>query len=94
MNLKPLKRAEDWQVRAILIALCDEHDVREKALDYCKQLREALGSSGAPAKRKRTPSPSPDLAICVQCESVFTKSDNTRKECQYHNGECFRFRAN
>ncbi|KXX77416.1 hypothetical protein MMYC01_206057 [Madurella mycetomatis] len=87
MNLELLKRAEDWQVRAILIALCDDGDVRRKALDYCEQLTRSLGSSAAP-KRKHTPShePEPDIAICVQCEYAFTKSDNTRKECQYHNG--------
>ncbi|GAB1318159.1 hypothetical protein MFIFM68171_08369 [Madurella fahalii] len=85
MDLEPLRLAEDWQVRAILIALCDDDEVRKKALGYCRQLTGSGTSSSAP-KRKRTPSPSPDAAICVQCETMFIKHENTTKECRYHNG--------
>jgi len=80
--------ASDHTVRAILKALCDDSDVRTKALSYLAKL-EPLAIQVAQAfpqvKRKITSG----LSICVQCESSFDEADNTAKVCQYHNGEYF-----
>jgi len=85
MSLQLLKNAESGQVRAILIALCADDEVREKAIDYYRQLNPD-NKPGAPIS-KRARSPSPAIKICVQCETAFDKNNNTKKYCRYHNGE-------
>ncbi|KAK0624199.1 hypothetical protein B0T14DRAFT_426372 [Immersiella caudata] len=84
MSVEQLKNADSGQVRAILIALCDDNEVRKKALDYYRQLN-AVHVPNSTSKRAR--SPSPVIQICVQCESAFDKTDNKAKGCRYHSGE-------
>ncbi len=79
--------ASDATIRAVLIALCSDKDIQEKALGYLTKL-EPLALSAAKAfpnvKRKAVSG----LSICVQCEEAFDEVDNTTKDCQYHSGEC------
>jgi hypothetical protein len=80
--------ASDRAVRVILTALCDDSDIRTKALGYLAKLEpHAIQAAQAfpQVKRKATSG----LSICVQCESCFDEADNTAKVCQYHNGEYF-----
>ncbi|KAK0648528.1 hypothetical protein B0T16DRAFT_491305 [Cercophora newfieldiana] len=74
MSLQQLKVAPEWQIRAILIALCDDDDVCKKALDYHNKINNGQKY------------PSPDTKICVQCENAFQEAHNTAKSCRYHNG--------
>ncbi|KAK5651496.1 hypothetical protein OQA88_11950 [Cercophora sp. LCS_1] len=64
-------KAEDWKIRAILTALCDDTDTCRKAEDLLKQLNRSNSS---------------DTVICVQCGIAFNKNRNTKKLCRYHNG--------
>lgn len=88
MTLDALRAASEHTIRAILIALCDDSDISEKALSYLSMLepdavKRAKDSPTTEKKRKATSG----LAICVQCEISFDPDDNNVKECQYHNGE-------
>ena len=85
MSLQDLKNAPSEQIRAILIALCSDEQVRRKALDYYHQFNSVQGIGASTSYPGSLPSS--DMKICVQCETVFDTNDNTRKHCRYHNGE-------
>ncbi|KAK1749908.1 hypothetical protein QBC47DRAFT_395204 [Echria macrotheca] len=85
-HLEKLKAAEDWKARKILIALCADAEISNKAAKYLDDMnRRSNTLETLHPKRKR--SPSPELSICVQCEKVYSKAANTEMLCQYHNGE-------
>lgn len=68
-----VQTAEDWKVRAALIALCNDSHIYDKVNGLLKQLSE--------------PTSSPDTVICVQCGVAFDEKQNTENLCRYHNGE-------
>ncbi|KAK3935500.1 hypothetical protein QBC46DRAFT_358212 [Diplogelasinospora grovesii] len=82
--------ASDKSVRAILMALCDDHSVKRKAIDLLDLLEpEANAKAKAPemvasiTKKRKAEC---GIAICVQCGDSFDENDNEKKECRYHSG--------
>lgn len=73
--------APEHQIRAILLALCDDRAVRQRALKHYAAV-QSLNSEATGLKRKAAG----DLCICVQCDSPFYKEDNVRRACRYHPG--------
>lgn len=76
--LEKMLKAPDYQVRAILLSLCDDSDIREKALSRFA----ALDVFDKPSKRKAVE----DIHVCVQCDEPFTCEDNEFGDCMYHPG--------
>ncbi|KAM0547045.1 hypothetical protein ACHAPJ_010588 [Fusarium lateritium] len=74
--------APEHQLRAILLALCDDKDVCARALNHYRVLKAADNPSSG-LKRKAYN----DLFVCVQCDGAFTNEDNTEKSCLYHPGD-------
>jgi hypothetical protein len=79
-----IRNASDQTVRAILVALCEDSAVYQKALDYLGKL-EAQAKDLMPSNGKRKATAR--LSICVQCESSFDEDDNGSEDCQHHLGE-------
>lgn len=71
MSLQDLKTAPEWQVRAVLIALCDDEKILKKASGYLTSLD----------------SWDPTTKICVQCGAAFDPNIRARNCCRYHNGK-------
>ncbi|KAH6990974.1 hypothetical protein BKA56DRAFT_667489 [Ilyonectria sp. MPI-CAGE-AT-0026] len=71
--------APEHQIRAILLALCDDTAVRQRALKHYAAL-QSFNSEATGLKRKAAG----DLCICVQCDSPFYKEDNVQRACRYH----------
>ncbi|KAM7212607.1 hypothetical protein V8F06_012028 [Rhypophila decipiens] len=88
MGINAIRVASEHSIRAVLIALYDDSDVGDKALEYLERIepeafKRADNLPPPDSKRKATSG----LAICVQCEESFDPEDNRVKECRYHNGE-------
>lgn len=73
--------APDYHVRAALLSLCAETDIRPKIASRMLALRNADDATQA-LKRKSLK----DLFICVQCEKPFSQEDNQPGACSYHDG--------
>jgi hypothetical protein len=73
--------ASEQQLRAILLALCDDSSVRALAENHYRALKAADDPSTG-LKRKATD----DLFVCVQCDEAFTEESNTETSCWYHLG--------
>ncbi|KAF4990068.1 hypothetical protein FGRMN_8687 [Fusarium graminum] len=73
--------APEHQVRAILLALCDDSSVRARAENHYRALKAADNPSTG-VKRKATT----DLYVCVQCDGAFSHESNTETSCRYHPG--------
>jgi hypothetical protein len=73
--------APEQQLRAILLALCDDRSVRARAENHYRALKAADNPSTG-LKRKAAN----DLFVCVQCDEAFTQEDNTETSCRYHPG--------
>ncbi|KAF7553798.1 hypothetical protein G7Z17_g3395 [Cylindrodendrum hubeiense] len=76
-----LVRAPEHQIRAILLALCDDGDVSRLALKHFAAVR-SFDDEATGRKRKAVG----DLFVCVQCDSPFSEEDNADGACQYHSG--------
>ncbi|KAK3935499.1 hypothetical protein QBC46DRAFT_397417 [Diplogelasinospora grovesii] len=83
--------ASDKTVRAILTALCDDSEVKDKALAYLDRLEpEAKVKARAPGmgesinKKRKAES---EIKICVQCDDTFLEDDNSPRNCRYHSGD-------
>ncbi|KAJ3521682.1 hypothetical protein NM208_g13182 [Fusarium decemcellulare] len=74
--------APEQQIRAILLALCEDQKVRRHALEHYEAL-QAAASSETSLKRKAKD----DLFVCVQCGEAFTNDENHKEACCYHWGE-------
>ncbi|KAM0238130.1 hypothetical protein ACHAPO_004008 [Fusarium lateritium] len=74
--------APEHQLRAILLALCDDPTVCKRALNHYRALKAADNPTTG-LKRKA----SNDLFVCVQCDGAFTNEDNTETSCRYHPGD-------
>ncbi|KAK3370838.1 hypothetical protein B0T24DRAFT_627174 [Lasiosphaeria ovina] len=85
--MNALRFASDHTVRAILIALCDDSEVCNKALDYLSQLEPNAVKIAKELPQMNLKRKSTGMSICVQCEEAFDEAHNTAKDCQYHNGE-------
>lgn len=72
--------APEQQLRAILLALCDDRSTRALAENHYRALKAADNPSTG-LKRKAT-----DLFVCVQCDEAFTEESNTETSCWYHPG--------
>ncbi|KAM0305348.1 hypothetical protein HYE67_008735 [Fusarium culmorum] len=68
--------APKHQLRAILLALCDDSSV-------CKRALKAADNPTTGLKRKVCN----DLFVCVQCDEVYTNEDNTKTSCRYYYGD-------
>ncbi|KAK3897101.1 hypothetical protein C8A05DRAFT_39350 [Staphylotrichum tortipilum] len=84
-----LSRASDHTVRAILMALCADSRIYDKALSYLNQLEpeavtKAKDTKTSPSDAKKR-KPSSGLSICVQCDAPF--SEDTTELCRYHPGD-------
>lgn len=75
-------RLPDFHLRAILVALCDDVQTRNKAEEYLKDLQRA----DTPAKQLARKSLR-DIWICVQCKAPFSYQHNTPGSCSYHPGK-------
>ncbi|KPM36474.1 hypothetical protein AK830_g10087 [Neonectria ditissima] len=84
-TINQIVNAPEKQVRAILLALCEDDSVRHRAGTHYSALQ--LGASKG--KRKAAN----DLFICLQCDQSFEKEENEHGDCRYHPGE-FAFPAN
>jgi hypothetical protein len=73
--------APEHQLRAILLALCDDSSVRARALNHYRALKAADNPTTG-LKRKAWN----DLFVCVQCDGAFSHEDNTETSCRYHPG--------
>ncbi|WZH40510.1 uncharacterized protein QYS62_001443 [Fusarium acuminatum] len=71
--------ASEQQLRAILLALCDDSSVRALAENHYRALKAADDPSTG-LKRKAAD----DLFVCVQCDEAFTEESNTETSCWYH----------
>lgn len=80
-TLDRMMGAPEHQIRAILLALCDDRAVRQRALKHYAAV-QSLNSEATGLKRKAAG----DLCICVQCDSPFYKEDNVGRACRYHPG--------
>lgn len=77
-------KAPEPQVRAVLVALCQDRDTRARALGFFEGLLLAIDKRANTLKRKADD----ELCICVQCDEAFYKNDNTdNTACSYHWGE-------
>ncbi|RBR23563.1 uncharacterized protein FIESC28_03745 [Fusarium coffeatum] len=74
--------APEHQLRAILLALCDDPTVLKRALNHYRALKAADNPTTG-LKRKAYN----DLFVCVQCDEAFTNEVNTEEPCRYHPGE-------
>ncbi|KAK7416744.1 hypothetical protein QQZ08_011885 [Neonectria magnoliae] len=77
-SLDQIVNAPEQQVRTILLALCNDDGVRQRAVTHYDTLQP--GTSGE--KRKAAYS----LFICLQCGEPFEKEDNVQGDCRYHPG--------
>lgn len=73
--------APEQQLRAILLALCDDRSTRALAENHYRALKAADNPSTG-LKRKAAD----DLFVCVQCDEAFTQESNTETSCWYHPG--------
>ncbi|KAF9869979.1 hypothetical protein CkaCkLH20_12588 [Colletotrichum karsti] len=98
-GVEHLAEAPGSLARSILVALCEDQNVRAQALrqldrlmrfeadvrghDVLKSPNNSISNSPSPKKRKATGDPK----ICVQCDGIFTEDDNMFGSCSYHTGE-------
>lgn len=77
-----LATAPEHHIRAILLSLCADKDVKKKALERYSALIAHDQPTNA-LKRKA----SGEIFICAQCNSPFSKEDNEKGSCIYHTGK-------
>ncbi|KAK5651495.1 hypothetical protein OQA88_11949 [Cercophora sp. LCS_1] len=77
-DLLAIESAEEWKVRAILVALCNDLKVRTKAVGLLRKLDNTVPVT-KPAQET--------IEICVQCDTPFKESENTKRACRFHNGD-------
>lgn len=91
MSLNAIRLASEASVRDILLGLCDDDRIEEKALAYLAQLEpdtvRTANDHPTAAERRTGKRKAVGLAICVQCEEAFDEFDNQPKECLYHAGK-------
>ena len=82
LDKEMVRLAPEHQLRAILLALCDDPAVLKRALNHYSALKAADNPTTG-LKRKAYN----DLFVCVQCDEAFTNEDNTEESCRYHPGK-------
>lgn len=68
-------------LRAILVALCQDPYILEKATRMADNLEDAAEQAGSDSDMSEA-----DLAICCQCEEAFSEDKNDEDACLSHPG--------
>ncbi|KAJ3487314.1 hypothetical protein NLG97_g6434 [Lecanicillium saksenae] len=71
-----LVQLKESQLRAILVALCDDVHTRNKVVEMANKLTTAPSNCGGA-----------DQAICIQCDQAFSILTRLQSQCRYHPGE-------
>ncbi|KAI1501863.1 hypothetical protein F5X99DRAFT_408671 [Biscogniauxia marginata] len=85
--MEKITNASDHLIRATLIALCNDSDIRNKAEEYIDKmtsLQEDAAHENAGGHKRKAES---TIKICVQCQDSFYEEDNGPRACRYHDGE-------
>lgn len=85
--MEALLKTSDRNLRAILIALCDDSSVRRKAIEFFNNIQQFTTrdepETGGSTKRKAE---IVNIGICIQCRDAFDEDNNGREDCLYHPG--------
>lgn len=79
VTLGEIIAAPEHQVRAVLLALCDDQPTQAKAARLLESIR---GAQAGPLKRKAAA----DVFVCMQCDEPFSSGDKRHGHCRYHYG--------
>ncbi|KAI5467487.1 hypothetical protein BGZ63DRAFT_419187 [Mariannaea sp. PMI_226] len=71
-NLDWISTAPAQHIRAILLALCDNEDVRERTTEGWKSIKSSNRGDDD------------NMSICIQCSQPFRETDNQHGNCRYH----------
>lgn len=74
-------KTSEKHLRAILVALCQDLHILEKATRMADNLEDAAEQAGSDSDMSEV-----ELAICCQCEEAFSENKNDEDACLSHPG--------
>ncbi|KAM3513008.1 hypothetical protein MY11210_003313 [Beauveria gryllotalpidicola] len=73
-------------LRAVLVALCKDMDIFNRAFDMIEKLETAEEDAMADSDMSES---EPKLAICIRCDAAFYTDENQDYDCSYHPGDLY-----
>ena len=76
----------DNVAHSVLIALCQDKIIREKAAGHVATLMEAGAGKPLKGEAKDSKRKAEEIEICIQCNEAFLESENSDDACTWHDG--------
>ena len=88
-ELDQMLEAPQEVLRSILSVVCDDENVRKKALAHYHVVQASGAWDNPPSFYKRKAQE--ELHICIRCDEPFSKAENVFGDCFYHPGELLQY---